>query len=189
MARIIQFRRDSASNWTSANPTLAESELGYETDTKLFKIGDGSTAWTSLAYFDSVSQLYDTTITSIADNDVLVYEASSSKWKNQQFAIGDYLPVSTPASGDAIRRSDGTSLLSESSNVATLDNVQLGSNVTGVGGTATQYFELNLSTDSTQLIKTVASASDTVTFDNSKNYHIGSSMDFEIKQNNLVMVI
>ena len=50
MADIIQIRRDTASNWTSANPTLAQGEMGYETDTDKVKIGDGSTAWTSLGY-------------------------------------------------------------------------------------------------------------------------------------------
>jgi hypothetical protein len=46
----LQFRRDTAANWTSADPTLAEGELGLETDTSQFKIGDGSTAWTALTY-------------------------------------------------------------------------------------------------------------------------------------------
>lgn len=46
----IQLRRDTAANWTSANPTLAIGELGYETDTDNFKVGNGSTAWNSLAY-------------------------------------------------------------------------------------------------------------------------------------------
>lgn len=50
MAVQIQFRRDTAANWTSANPTLAIGELGWETDTKQFKVGDGTTAWTALAY-------------------------------------------------------------------------------------------------------------------------------------------
>ena len=50
MADIIQIRRDTASNWTSANPTLASGELGFETDTDKIKIGDASTAWTSLGY-------------------------------------------------------------------------------------------------------------------------------------------
>lgn len=50
MAVQIQFRRDTAANWTSANPTLAVGELGWETDTKQFKVGDGVTAWTALAY-------------------------------------------------------------------------------------------------------------------------------------------
>ena len=46
----IQLRRDTAANWTSANPTLAIGEMGIEYDTQKFKIGDGSTPWTSLAY-------------------------------------------------------------------------------------------------------------------------------------------
>ena len=50
MAVQIQFRNDTAANWTSANPTLAAGEMGVETDTDKFKIGDGATAWTSLGY-------------------------------------------------------------------------------------------------------------------------------------------
>ena len=46
----IQIRRGTAAQWTSANPTLASGEFGYETDTGKFKIGDGSTAWNSLGY-------------------------------------------------------------------------------------------------------------------------------------------
>lgn len=46
----IQFRRGTASQWTSANPTLASGELGFETDTGYAKIGNGSTAWNSLPY-------------------------------------------------------------------------------------------------------------------------------------------
>jgi hypothetical protein len=46
----IQVRRGTASQWTSANPTLAAGEWGFETDTLKTKIGDGATAWTSLAY-------------------------------------------------------------------------------------------------------------------------------------------
>ncbi len=47
----IQIRKDTAGNWTSNNPTPAAGELCLETDTKHMKIGDGSTAWTSLSYF------------------------------------------------------------------------------------------------------------------------------------------
>lgn len=50
MAHQIKFRRDTASNFTSSNPTLAAGEPGYETDTGKVKVGDGSTAWVSLAY-------------------------------------------------------------------------------------------------------------------------------------------
>jgi hypothetical protein len=50
MATRIQVRRDTAENWTNNNPTLADGEIGFETDTGLFKIGANNTAWTSLAY-------------------------------------------------------------------------------------------------------------------------------------------
>ena len=50
MAVQIQFRNDTAANWTSANPTMSVGEMGIETDTDKFKVGDGATAWTSLAY-------------------------------------------------------------------------------------------------------------------------------------------
>lgn len=46
----IQFRKGTASEWSAANPTLARAEIGVETDTGLFKIGDGSTTWNSLPY-------------------------------------------------------------------------------------------------------------------------------------------
>ena len=50
MTSRLQNRRDIASAWTSANPTLAAGEMGLETDTSRFKLGDGVTAWNSLAY-------------------------------------------------------------------------------------------------------------------------------------------
>jgi hypothetical protein len=50
MATRIQNRRDTAENWTNNNPTLADGEIGFETDTGKFKIGKSNTAWTSLQY-------------------------------------------------------------------------------------------------------------------------------------------
>lgn len=55
MAVQIQLRRGTASQWTSTNPTLAAGEIALETDTRKLKLGDGSTAWTSLAYFSAGS--------------------------------------------------------------------------------------------------------------------------------------
>lgn len=50
MPTKIQFRRGTYSQWANANPVLSEGELGVELDTNQFKVGDGSTAWNSLAY-------------------------------------------------------------------------------------------------------------------------------------------
>lgn len=46
----LQLRRDTAANWTSNTPTLLAGEMGVETDTGKFKVGDGTTTWTALAY-------------------------------------------------------------------------------------------------------------------------------------------
>ena len=50
MTARIQIRRDTSADWSSTNPTLSSGELGYETNTDKFKIGDGVTAWNSLGY-------------------------------------------------------------------------------------------------------------------------------------------
>jgi len=46
----IQFRRGTAAEWTTANPTLAAGEFGWESDTNKAKIGTGAATWTALAY-------------------------------------------------------------------------------------------------------------------------------------------
>lgn len=49
--QFFQLRRDSAADWASTNPTLGEGEPGYETDTGILRIGDGTTAYSSLGAF------------------------------------------------------------------------------------------------------------------------------------------
>ena len=63
MAVKIQMRRDTAAAWTAANPVLAAGEMGLETDTTYYKIGDGSTAWNSLAYGAYNGAISNNTIT------------------------------------------------------------------------------------------------------------------------------
>lgn len=46
----LQFRRGTLAKWAEVNPVLAQGELGLETDTNKFKIGDGTTAWNLLPY-------------------------------------------------------------------------------------------------------------------------------------------
>ena len=46
----LKIRGDTASNWSSVNPTLLKNEIGYDETNKKFKIGDGTTAWNSLPY-------------------------------------------------------------------------------------------------------------------------------------------
>jgi hypothetical protein len=57
MATRMLQRRGTASQWTSANTVLAAGEIGVETDTGQFKIGDGTTAWSSIPYFKDTLDL------------------------------------------------------------------------------------------------------------------------------------
>ena len=80
MATQIQLRRDTAANWTSANPTLAAGELGLETDTTYYKIGNGSTAWASLAYGSIAGTLANSSVTSamIVDGTIVAGDIASN---------------------------------------------------------------------------------------------------------------
>lgn len=46
----ILLRRGTSTEWASTNPVLGDAEMGVETDTGRFKLGDGTTAWVNLAY-------------------------------------------------------------------------------------------------------------------------------------------
>jgi len=47
----IRPRRDTAAGWTAANPVLLLGELGIETDTRRFKVGDGTSTWSALSSY------------------------------------------------------------------------------------------------------------------------------------------
>ena len=99
MAVVIQLRRDTASAWTSANPTLAQGEMGVETDTAKYKIGDGTTVWTSLAYSSLPSTAFNAS-TVTTKGDLLVATANSTIARLGVGTVGQALVVdSTTATG------------------------------------------------------------------------------------------
>jgi len=53
----MQQRRGTAAQWASENPILAAGEIGFETDEYKFKIGDGLSNWTALAYFSNADDV------------------------------------------------------------------------------------------------------------------------------------
>jgi hypothetical protein len=57
MATRMQQRRGTQAQWTAANPILAAGEIGFETDTSKFKMGNGSSTWSALQYFANASEL------------------------------------------------------------------------------------------------------------------------------------
>lgn len=97
MAIQIQVRRDTAVNWTTHNPILANGEMGLEKDTNRIKFGDGINTWSNLDYY-AIGE--DNTASNLGDGEGLYYEKSGS----------DLRFKSLKATGGVSLTSDGTSV-------------------------------------------------------------------------------
>jgi hypothetical protein len=62
----IQMRRGTTSQWNTADPTLNAGEIGYNTTLGAFKVGDGSTVWSELDYYQTVSSITPAEVGAIA---------------------------------------------------------------------------------------------------------------------------
>ena len=124
MPAVIKPRRDTAANWASVNPTLAAGEIGYDSTNKQFKIGTGSTAWTSLPFStetpDGAQAKADT-----AESDAISSAASDATTKVSTHAG---LTATHGVSGAIVGTSDTQSLTNKTidgnSNTLTVLNAQ-----------------------------------------------------------------
>jgi len=107
----IQVRRDTAANWTSEDPILTAGEFGYETDTGKFKIGDGSTAWSSLTY--SEASMDHGTLTGLIDDDHLQYIKDSEFTQNSGVLVGTGAGTFAEETGNTLRTSLGLTIGSD----------------------------------------------------------------------------
>jgi len=105
MARItqIQVRRSVSGpstvtgTWAQVNPILAAGEIGLETDTGKFKIGDGSTLWNALGYSTDVSKLNGAVSVANGGTGKSTFGASAGVLKTNG---SDVLSASLVADGD-----------------------------------------------------------------------------------------
>ena len=97
MPAVIQFRRDTASNWTSNAPTMASGEMGIESATDKYKIGEGSTAWASLGYSSLPATAIASTLVD-AKGDIIAATADNAV---ARLPVGSDTYVLTAASGEA----------------------------------------------------------------------------------------
>ena len=136
MAVQIQFRRGAGSAWASANTVLAEGEVGINTTTSQFKIGDGTTGWNSLSYAPisgsvaNIDDIGNVTITSAASGEFLKWNGTA--WVNDAIDLGtdttgNYVATITGGTGvtsTAATTGEGTThTLSIGQAVATNSNV------------------------------------------------------------------
>ena len=138
---LMQQRRDTAANWTSANPTLLAGEIGIESDTNKIKLGTGSTSWTSLGYttwsqitaypfvnadIASAAAIVDTKLATIATALKVSNSATTAASANTASAI-----VARDASGNFTAGTITATLSGNASTVTT--NANLTGDVTSVG--------------------------------------------------------
>ncbi len=100
------FRRDTAANWTSADPTLMGGEMGFETDTNKIKIGDGTTAWTALDYVEAVVTDIDAYLENPPTEDE-THKAPTSEWAFDHNARDATAAVQGHATAAQITKLDG----------------------------------------------------------------------------------
>lgn len=126
MSATIQVRRGTASQWTSANPTLAAGEIGFESDTFKIKIGNGSTAWNSLQYAAGGNQ-FDTNI---------IFEGATADAYETTLQVTDPTADRTITLPDASGTVITTGNLSSITSVGTLSSLTISGDLT-VNGTTT----------------------------------------------------
>lgn len=69
----IQLKRDTAANWTSVNPVLANGQPAYDTTNNVLKIGNGVATWSALTAIGGGGVRDHGTLTGLADDDHTQY--------------------------------------------------------------------------------------------------------------------
>ena len=175
MAIRIQLSRDTAANWTSSNPVLRAGELGIETDTLKFKIGNGSSTWTQITTYANVTStglsnsLNDYILASTlgnpsgpaklnSDGEILVPEDTIILWNDAGYTYTTKVVATQPTANRIITLPNNTgtvALTSDLNSYAALSgatftgNIQVPTTVTFEGTTADSYETALVATDPT----------------------------------------
>jgi hypothetical protein len=102
LSALQRQRRDTAANWTAQNPTLLAGEIGIESNTGYWKVGNGSTAWNSLAYIAGTQlSAYPIVDADIANNAITSAKILNGTIVNADISSTANIAVSKLASGTA----------------------------------------------------------------------------------------
>ena len=180
MATRMQQRRGTAAQWISTNggagPVLNAGEMGWESDTNKFKIGDGVNNWTSLDYFSDINSTVDP-----AFGSSITFEGATAN------AFETTLTVTDPTADRTITIPDVTGTVITTGNLSDITNIGVFTSTITMEGSTANDFELTISAGDPTADRTVtfpdatgtvALLTATQTFTNSKL--TGSSYDSNI---------
>jgi hypothetical protein len=160
MATRMQQRRGTASQWATADPVLNAGEIGFESDTGKFKIGDGTNHWDDLNYFlDAVDQGGSITdyvpltqkdaasgVASLdADKNVYVPGSSIIIEGSTDNTNETTLTVINPTADRTITFPDATGTVITTGNLSDITNIGVFTSTITMEGSTANDFELTIS--------------------------------------------
>jgi hypothetical protein len=134
----MQQRRGTAAQWISTNagagPVLNAGEIGWESDTNKFKIGDGVNNWTSLDYFSDINSTVNP-----AFGSSITFEGATANDFETTLAITD------PTADRTITLPDVTGTVITTGNLSDITNIGVFTSTITMEGSTANDFELTLS--------------------------------------------
>ena len=134
----MQQRRGTAAQWISTNagagPVLNAGEMGWESDTNKFKIGDGVNNWTSLDYFSDINSTVNP-----AFGSSITFEGATANDFETTLAITD------PTADRTITIPDVTGTVITTGNLSDITNIGVFTSTITMEGSTANDFELTLS--------------------------------------------
>jgi len=156
MATRMQQRRGTAAQWISTNsgngPILNAGEIGYETDTNKFKIGDGTNHWANLSYFSDADR-------TLAFTTSLTFEGATAD------SYETVLQVTDPTADRTITLPNASGTVALTSDIAELSQDAIDSAITAGTGITKTYDDaantLTLAVNTATIQARVANVTDT----------------------------
>ena len=134
----MQQRRGTAAQWISTNggagPVLNAGEMGWESDTNKFKIGDGVNNWTSLDYFSDINSTVNP-----AFGSSITFEGATANDFETTLAITD------PTADRTITIPDVTGTVITTGNLSDITNIGVFTSTITMEGSTANDFELTIS--------------------------------------------
>jgi len=138
MATRMQQRRGTAAQWISTNsgngPILNAGEIGWESDTNKFKVGDGVSYWADLDYFADINS----TVNPAFGSSITFEGATADSYET-------VLQVTDPTADRTITLPNATGTVITTGNLSDITNIGVFSSTITMEGSTADAFELTLS--------------------------------------------